>query len=256
MRSGRAPTGSWRRSVGEQSLAGRRVVVTRPPEHAGRLIRGLEALGAEVSVAPLIAVELLADENEFARLVEGGDHDWIVFTSANAVRAVGPLLPSVHGRFAAVGPATAAALRGLGLEPTFVPERFSAGEIAGGLEPLGGARVLLPQSEIAEPLLADELRDRGATVDVVDAYRTVPREATGLERAALRGADVVVLMSGSAARSLASQGGAGDALVACIGPRTADVAREAGLPVDLVALEATGEGIIRALTSYYAKISE
>ena len=49
---------------------------------------------------------------------------------------------------------------------------------------------------------------------------------------------------------------AGDALVACIGPRTADVAREAGLPVDLVALEATGEGIIRALTSYYAKISE
>ncbi|HXG75811.1 MAG TPA: uroporphyrinogen-III synthase, partial [Gaiellaceae bacterium] len=63
----------------------------------------------------------------------------------------------------------------------------------------------------------------------------------------------VVLASGSAARSLAAQGGAGDALVVCIGPRTAEAAAEVGLRVGLVADEATAEGIIRALVSHFAE---
>ena len=228
-------------------------MVTRPQEHAGLLVRGLEALGAEVSVVPLIAIEPTADGGEFARLVERGDHDWIVFTSTNAVRAVGPLLQGARARLAAVGPATAAALRELGLEPAFVPQRFAAGEIAGGLEPLRGARVLLPQSEIAEPLLADELRGRGAIVDVVDAYRTVPREPTEDELEVIRDADAILLASGSAARSLAQLADVGDALVVCIGPTTAGVAREVDLANGIVAEEATGEGMIQALVSHFAE---
>jgi uroporphyrinogen-III synthase len=227
-----------------------RVVVTRPREHAGHLVRGLEALGAEAPVVPLIAIEPVVDGDAFAQRVESGEHDWIVFTSANAVRIVGPLLRHVRARFAAVGPATAGALRELGLEPTFVPERFASIEIAEGLEPLNGARVLLPQSEIAEPLLADELRRRGATVDVVDAYRTVPRRPNEEELATLRGADAILLASGSAARSLAQHGAGGDALVVCIGPTTENAARASGLNVGLVADEATGEGMIQALVSH------
>jgi uroporphyrinogen-III synthase len=144
-------------------------------------------------------------------------------------------------------------LRAAGVEPAFSPDVFAALEIADGLEPLSGARVLLPQSEIAEPDLADELRARGATVDAVDAYRTVPREATAGELALLRACDAVVLMSGSAARSLAQQGGAGSALVVCIGPRTAEAASEAGLAVGLTAHEATSEGIIEALRSHFGE---
>ena len=235
----------------EQSLRGKRVVVTRPREHAELLVRGLEALGADVSVVPLIAIEPLADGGELARLVEQGDNDWIVFTSANAVYAMGSLLPHARTRFAAVGPVTAAALRVLGLEPAFVPERFAAEEIAAGLEPLEGARVLLPQSEIAEPLLADELRARGANVAAVAAYRTVPRRPTEHELAAVRAADAVLLASGSAARSLAAEGLAGKPLVVCIGPTTAAAARSYGLEVGLVPDEATGEGMIEALASHF-----
>jgi uroporphyrinogen-III synthase len=234
--------------VGERPLEGRRVVVTRPREHAEPLVDGLERLGARVSVVPLIAVEPIEDGGELRRLVERGGYEWIVFTSANAVRAAGPAVGRAAAKTAAVGPVTAGALREVGVEPAFVPERFAAREIADGLEPLAGARVLLPQSEIAEPSFADGLRDRGAAVDVVDAYRTVSREPTVEERAELDRADAILLASGSAARSLAAAASpAARTVVVCIGPSTAEAARAAGLRVDLVAEDATGEGMIRAL---------
>jgi uroporphyrinogen-III synthase len=239
--------------VAERPLEGKRIAVTRPREHARALADRLEQLGAEVTLVPLIAIEPLEDDGELAGLVEGGDHDWIVFTSANAVRAAGPGLRNVRARAAAVGPATAQALRDAGVEPVFSPDVFAALEIADGLEPLAGARVLLPQSEIAESALADELGARGATVDLVDAYRTVPRDAAEAELGDLRAADAVILMSGSAARSLAEQGGAGPALVVCIGPKTAEAALEVGLAVGLIAHEATSEGIIHALTSHFGE---
>ncbi len=139
----------------------------------------------------------------------------------------------------------------LGVEPSFVPERFAGEELAAGLGPLGEARILLPQADIADPGLAEELRGRGAVVDVLPTYRTVEVELTAAELAELRSAHVVVLASGSAARSLASHGGAADALVLCIGPKTAVAAREVGLPVGLVAHEATSEGMIQALVLHF-----
>jgi uroporphyrinogen III methyltransferase/synthase len=237
--------------VVEAPLAGRRVAVTRPREHAGFLTGRLAELGAEVDVVPLISIEPVEQGGDFAELVERGGHDWVVFTSANAVRAVGALLPAAKARFAAVGPVTGETLRELGLEPSFVPERFAAEEIAAGLEPLEGARVLLPQSEIAESLLADELRARGASVDVVEAYRTVARRPPEAEIETLRAAEAILLASGSAARSLAALESIGDTVVLCIGPKTAAVAREAGLEVALVADEATAEGMIEALVSHF-----
>ena len=119
---------------------------------------------------------------------------------------------------------------------------------AHAFEPLAGARVLLPQSEIAEQSFADGLRDRGAAVDVVDAYRTVSRAPTAEERTELERAHAILLASGSAARSLAAAASPTEnTLLVCIGPSTADVARAEGLRVDLVADDATGEGMIRAL---------
>jgi uroporphyrinogen-III synthase len=232
-------------------LRGRRIVVTRPHDHSGPLVSRLEALGAEAPVVPVIAIEPILDGGDFVRLVEEGGYDWIVFTSANAVRIAGRVLPRVRARLAAVGPATAGALRALGLEPSFVPDRFAASEIPAGLEPLQGARVLLPQSEIAEPLLANELRARGATVDVVEAYRTLPRQPSEEELATLRAADAILVASGSAAQSLARHGVVADVLVVCIGPTTAAVARESGLTVGLIAEEATGEGMIAAVVSHF-----
>jgi uroporphyrinogen-III synthase len=154
---------------------------------------------------------------------------------------------------AVVGSATATAARAAGLEPAFVPERFAAEEIAAGLEPVKGLRILLPQADLADPGLAEELRRRGAEVNAVVAYRTVEVEQTPEALAELRGADVVVLASGSAVRSLAAQGGPGGAAVVCIGPRTAAVAREVGFSVGVVADEASADGLVRALLAHFGE---
>jgi uroporphyrinogen III methyltransferase/synthase len=237
--------------VAEGPLAGRRIVVTRPRAQAAPLAEALEALGATAPVLPLIEIETA----DGLRGMDLEGYDWIVFTSANAV----PALPSLQRgagrrpRIAAVGPATADAIRSAGAEPAFVPERFAAEEIADGLEPLRGRRVLLPQADIADPGLADELRARGAATDAVVAYRTVELELPPERLEEARTADAIVLASGSAARSLARQGGSGRALVVSIGPKTAQAARDAGLPDGLVAREATAEGIIQALTSHFGE---
>ena len=243
--------------MAEGPLAGRRVVVTRPPEQAQPLAGRLDSLGARVELVPLVTIEPLEDNSELEAAVRDlSSYDWLVLSSANGVAAVAVALagaPLAGPRVAAVGPATAAAVAALGTEVDFVPETYAAAEIGAGLGPLEDARVLLPQASGAPPDLAAELRSRGAKVDAIPAYRTVGTEPTPVEVAALRVADAVVLASGSAARSLAAQGGAGAALLACIGPRTASVAREVGLPVGLVADEATAEGIIQALVSHFGE---
>ena len=239
-------------------LRGRRIVVTRPREQAPGLAGELERLGASAVLVPLVRIEPVDDASALdSALAELDRYDWVVFTSMNGVAAVREKGDALRGvRVAAVGPATAAAATGLGVEPSFVPERFAADAIVAGLEPLDGARILLPQADIADPTFAEELRKRGAIVDAVTAYHTVQVELAPDERAELRSTDAVVLASGSAARSLALQGGAGSALVVCIGPKTAEVAREVGLPVGLVAEEATAEGIIQALVSHFGERSE
>ncbi|HYI74110.1 MAG TPA: uroporphyrinogen-III synthase [Gaiellaceae bacterium] len=237
--------------MADQPLSGRRVVVTRP--ESSKLAGELERLGAEVTLVPLIEIRPAEDRRALEEAVRAlSSYDWIVLTSVNGVAAVAEGLAGLAGpKVAAVGPVTAEAIRSHGVEPAFVASRASD-DIAGGLGQLPGKRVLLPQADIADPHLAEELRGRDAEVDVVVAYRTVLVEPPMWGILPLRIADAVVLASGSACRSLAAAGGAGgNALLVCIGPKTAKVAREVGLRVGLVADETTSDGIIRALVSHF-----
>ena len=241
--------------MADQPLAGRRIVVTRP--EAKKLADELERLGAEVTIVPLIEIRPAEDRRALEDAVASIDsYDWIILTSVNGVAAVSEGLQGLAGpRVAAVGPVTAAAIRERGVEPAFVASRASD-DIAGGLGELEGKRVLMPQADIAEPGLADELRGQGAEVDVVVAYRTVLVEPPMWGILPLRIADAVVLASGSACRSLAAAGGAGGgAMLVCIGPKTAKVAREVGLKVGLVADETTSDGIIRSLVDHFGDSS-
>lgn len=244
--------------MAERPLAGKRIVVTRPESKP--LAEALERLGAEVSIVPLIEIRPVEDPRALDAAVEDlRDYDWVVFTSVNGVEAVGERLNLIDHRaeVAVVGPVTAEAVRALGVEPSFVAQRASE-DIAAGLGQLDGARVLLPQADIADPRLAEELRERGATVDAVVAYRTAQVEPALWGALPLRIADAIILASGSAVRSLASiaasfEGLGGSTLLVCIGPKTASVAREVGLPVGLVADETTADGIIRALVGHFGE---
>ncbi|HEX6761832.1 MAG TPA: uroporphyrinogen-III synthase [Gaiellaceae bacterium] len=204
-----------------------RVIVTRPRAQAGPLAARLRALGADVVECPLIEIERVSDEP-----VDCAGYDWVIVTSANGVAELarrGRNLP----RIAAVGPATAEALRAEGLEPAFVPTAASQDGLLAEL-PRPAGRVLFAAAEGARPGPVEEL---GA--DFVALYRTRPL------RPALPAGDVVVLASGSAARAYADAGGTAAAVT--IGPETSRVARAAGLAVVREAATHDAEGLAAAV---------
>lgn len=250
-------------------LFGKRVLVTRAREQAGRLAAELALRGAEPVVLPTIAVQPLESPEALdAALRRLGAFHWVLFTSANAVRAVWERMRALGldarafagVRLGAIGTVTAASLLEVGLQADFVPQRHTSAAILEEIGDVRGARVLLPRSDIAPPDLAEGLRARGAEVEAVVAYRTVPagsrREV--VERLLEEGVDIATFTSTSTVANLAAlvaprplaevlRG----TLVACIGPVTAQAARERGLHVDLVAPVHTEEGLVEALVAHF-----
>lgn len=223
------------------SAVGLRVLVPRGGEWGSRAASLLEQRGAVPVIVPLIAYE---PGEPMPPQLARGDVDWLVVTSARTVEALGPVAAST--RIIAVGAATADALRAAGLDVSFVPRDRSAAGIADewpGSEHEG--RVLLPQSDLADPGLASALQGRGLGVRTVVAYRTVavpvlePVEAV----------DAILVTSGSVARQVAAQLAPlpPGTRVACIGERTAAEARACGLVVHVVAAERSLESLVAAL---------
>jgi uroporphyrinogen-III synthase len=174
--------------VSELLLAGRRILVTRARHQAGQLSDKLRALGAEVVEIPALSIvppESYADLDR--ALVHLSQYQWLIVTSANGAHALGGRIQAlgidvaVLGglKTAAVGSATARALGELGLRISVTPAEYVAESLVEALgDQVVGQRVLLARAAVARDVIPDALRTRGATVDVVDAYRTViPEES-------------------------------------------------------------------------------
>jgi uroporphyrinogen-III synthase len=242
-----------------QPLTGKRVAITRAREQAEELAAKLRALGALPLNWPLIAFGPPADDRPLREAIARcSQYDWIVFTSANGVRAFGERLESrvlPMPRIAAVGRQTAEALRRFDLHASAVPDEFLGDRIAVVLGDVHGQRILLVRPENAPAELPASLRARGALVTEVSAYRTVPAAAARPLR--LNEVDAITLASGSAATQLAArlegQTVPEHVCIACIGPSTADVAQAAGLPVTLVAPVHTLDGLVAALARYFTQ---
>ncbi|MHB1444185.1 MAG: uroporphyrinogen-III C-methyltransferase [Acidimicrobiales bacterium] len=238
-------------------LWGRRVVLTRAAGRSGELAAALRRTGAEVLEVPVTATAPASDGGEALDLVARrlGSFDWVAFASVNAVthlfahlrdaRAFGP------ARVAAVGPATASALAGRGVEADVVSPTDSAAGMAGALgsPPAGGGSVLLPRSEQAGRELPDALAALGWVVVEVPAYRTVPVPVPPELAARVADADAVVFAAGSAVSAYLEVGLAVPAVVACSGPSTAAAARSAGLMVAGVAQHPGAAAVVDALTA-------
>lgn len=252
----------------DRPLFGKRVLITRTRRQASTLARLLADEGAAPIELPAIEIEPAADEAATEAALGGlraGVYGWVVFTSANAVQLFFGLMRErgldarafAGAKAAAIGPATADALAERGIVADAVPEEYIAEGVVEALRPLlrSGDRVLVPRAEGARPALIEGLSALGAKVDEVALYRAaVPKEAPAEALALLRdgGIDVVTFTSSSTVRNLAAllDGDVEclrEAMVACIGPITADTARELGLRVDVVASEHTVPGLVAAL---------
>jgi uroporphyrinogen III methyltransferase / synthase len=196
-----------------------RVLVTRE-----ELVARVESLGHDAVLCELIRVEPLGDEPVDAR-----GYDWLVVTSRNGAHELGRRGVTAN-RIAAIGPATAEALRSHGLSVDLVASTHTQ----------EGLRDALPEGTLL--LAAAE----GAGQDVLPAdflplYRTIELRPDVPE------ADVALLMSGSAARALAATGA--HLPVVAIGPQTAAEARAAGLEVVAAAAAHDLDGLVEALRS-------
>ncbi|MHA6623315.1 bifunctional uroporphyrinogen-III C-methyltransferase/uroporphyrinogen-III synthase [Pseudonocardia sp. DLS-67] len=268
---------SWWES---RALYGWRVLVPRTKDQAGAMSDRLAVHGATAEEVPTIAVEPPRSPTQMERAVKGlvdGRYQWVVFTSTNAVRAVwekfaefGLDARAFSGvKIACVGAATAERVRAFGINPELVPSIDEGQESSSEgllnifppyddvLDPVD--RVLLPRADIATETLAAGLRDRGWEIDDVTAYRTVraaPPPAPIREAIKTGGFDAVCFTSSSTVRNLVGIAGKPHArtIVACIGPQTAETAREFGLRVDVQPAEARVPALVDALAAHAAKL--
>lgn len=248
-------------------LADRTVVVTRPRAQAPSLSEPLRSRGARVLEFPTVAIEPPADPAGLEDAIALWDRfDWLVCTSVNGVAAVvraveaaerdpGEALRALS--VAAIGPATAQAVREAGGEVTVVPEEeYRAEALADALlREVGDARdvrLLVARAAGARPVLPERLRAAGGDVVEVAAYRTsVANPGAGRMSRLLRAGEVdwLTFTASSTVRNFRRlvDVAPGSARVACIGPITADTAREQGFEVDVTAREYTIPGLVRAL---------
>jgi uroporphyrinogen III methyltransferase/synthase len=253
-------------------LYGWRVLVPRTKEPSVGLADRLRSYGAVSEEVPTISVEPPRNPQQMDKAIRGlveGRYEWVVFTSANAVKAVrekfdeyGLDARSFSGlKIAAVGEKTAAAVEVWGIRPDLMPsgEQSTRGLLEDWppyddlLDPLN--RVFLPRADIATEALVAGLLELGWEVDDVTAYRTVraaPPPAPTREAIKTGKFDAVMFTSSSTVRNLVGIAGKPHAttVIACIGPATAQTAEEHGLRVDVIAEKPSVEVLADALAEF------
>jgi uroporphyrinogen III methyltransferase / synthase len=255
-------------------LAGARVVVTRSAHQAAGLGTLLQDAGAHPIYMPAIAIEDPDSFDELDRALDElarGEFSWVVFASVNAITKLLERMRArsmnagalKEARVAAVGSSSAALLERLGVAVDLVPEIFTSEALAGALG-RGPGRVLLPRVADAPADLAEMLKSLGWEPVERVAYRNVPgpRDAHAVRAVKAGRFDVVTFASPSAVRGFVDIAGTASelgltqaartgAVVACIGPTTADAARSLGFRVDLVPDEHTSRGLVDALRTHF-----
>jgi uroporphyrinogen III methyltransferase/synthase len=260
----------------DRPLSGRRIVVTRSREQAAELIDMLEERGAEAIPAASIRIAPPEDLSALDAACAGaGSFDWIVFASANAVDYFMARLLAhgdvrdLHGvRICTIGPSTASHLQRFGIRVDLMPAEFRADAVAQGLLAAGhvnGQRILIPRADIARDRLAEELREAGAEVTEVVAYRTLPGSADrggyDVYRMLLdRQIDAVTFASASAARNFVAMLGRDQAadllrttVVASIGPVTAEAAQQLDIATTVMPERYTIPDLVDALVEHFAR---
>jgi len=251
----------------QRPLYGRTVAVTRAREQASGLAVRLRELGAEVVETPVIRVVPLDPPLDLSIFAfppdDPADYDLLCFTSPNGVRLFFQRLArtkidarALHGmRVAAIGPATARALRAHGVIADVLPDRAVAESLVEALGEWPAQRALIARAKVARDTLPDALRAHGAKVDVLELYETVAEPLTDEQLAAIRAADYVTFTSASTvANLLGALGDGGPAALAgvrlaSIGPVTSDALRAHGLDPTLQADPHDVDGLIAALVA-------
>lgn len=248
-------------------LAGKRVIVTRSREQAGKLSSRIEELSGEAIEFPTIRIEMPESFEKMDAVIDHiRDFDWMVFTSINGVRVFFSRMKErridirgLHGiKFCTVGEATAAELDSHGILADYIPESYTTADLLEGMlkitEP--GEKILLARADIASPEITEGLKAYGCDVEDLVIYRTLPEtkdRSSILELLEEGSIDYVTFTSSSTVRNLVGVLGSENidklrnVKILCIGPVTAKAAEECGLKVTAVADRYTIDGLVEKL---------
>jgi uroporphyrinogen III methyltransferase/synthase len=257
----------------KRPLFGKRIVLTRAREQAAEFARLLSAFGAEPIMAPTIKIVPPLSWDALDRALQGlSGYSWLLFTSVNGIapfmerlrHARKDVRALAHLQVGAIGPRTADELVRYGITADLIPSEFQAEGMVAAMSrhDLQQAKILIPRAEVARDVLPEQLRLKGATVDVIPVYRTVMPESdlSRLKEQIEAGAiDVVTFTSSSTVSNFVELlGGAAEArrtgaktTIACIGPITARTAEEHGLSVTIMPGENTVPALAQAIVRFY-----
>lgn len=260
----------------QKPLLGKSIVVTRAREQASGLAATLAGLGAEVIQFPTIEIRPLPDYAQLdAAIARLSEYAWLIFTSVNGVKYFWMRLEQAGKdsralgacKVAAIGPATADALRERGIMPDFIPDRYVAEGVVEGLLAreagnLTGMRMLLPRAAKAREVLPEELGRAGALLDVISAYETVPaasRKDEVLDRLNEGTLDCVTFGSSSTVENFlelipaATLKEHSATRLAAIGPVTAETLRKNGLEPHIQPEEYTIPALVEAVKTHFSR---
>lgn len=248
-------------------LSGKRILVTRARKQASTLSFRLAVLGAEVIELPAIEITQTPEHIQAldSAVTRAHKYNWLVLTSVNGatlffdrLQALGARLESHSGlNIASIGPETARAIENHGFSVAVTASTYTAEGLLSSLSGMNlqGTRVMLARAEGSRPILPEGLTRLGATVDEFCTYAAaspsrIPERA--IQRLRSGDVDIVTFASSSTVKNLVSilEGDVEPlkgTCIACIGPVTADTARELGLDVTIVAREHSIPGLIDAI---------
>ena len=254
-------------------LFGKRVLVTRTHAQAGEMSSALRAAGAEPVLIPMIKLVPCEDTGALDTALSQLDrYDGLLFTSANAVRFFAgrarelghaKAFSTMAARVLCVGPQSARAALEAGLPVHLTgsgrgdSESFLRELIA--ILPPSGRRFLLPRSDIGRDLVPDTLREAGAEVDVVEAYRNIPApvDSEALRRDILSGQlDVLTFASPSAVHNFfalldePARTAAKALLIAAVGKTTSRALEAEGAVARVIPERPSGAELVAALAEY------
>lgn len=256
------------------SLVGKSIVVTRDASQAKSFVRQLKNRGAEVFQFPTLQITDVDDRNQVVETVgDKSQFDWIIFTSANAVKYFLSYADFRHEsiqklKVACVGNKTADLLAEFGLRPELTPEKYTTRDLLIALQEydLNGNRILLPVSNLSRPELEQGLQDLGAQVQRIEVYKNIPynnpKKKILYKRICDDLVDCITFFSPSALNSfidimdndVVGLINSRNIILAVIGPTTAQAVLEGGMRPTIQPEKSDSHGLVQAMEQYYANI--
>lgn len=249
-----------------QPLAGRTVLITRPAHQSAVLAQKVAAAGGTAFVFPALGIEPVAADRLEEALAYLAAADIAIFVSPNAAQFG---MAAIHARgglpdtlqIFAVGPGTARALAGQGIDDVVTPDGQDSETLLAlpQLQAVAGRRVMIVRGVGGRALMADTLRARGAEVQFMECYRrTCPPTdpAPLLARWQADGIDAVTIASAETLRNLAMLlGESGVSLLAAtplFAPheKIAEAARRFGI-AHVVATAGGDAGLLDGLVNWF-----